>query len=300
MAHVFVGEHEDPNMSRSVAIKILLKEYCGYPEVVNRFLNEARALGQISHPGVVAVFDIAQLPSGRVCLIMELLHGVTLRDYLQQHGPMNASEALPVMIQLADTIAAAHDQKIIHRDVKPENIFVTDDGMGGLRIKLLDFGIAKLLEGAGNVQTATKSTFGTAAYMPPEQFKSSKLVDHRSDVYALGCVCFEMLGGRPPFMGRTLVDHMRAHMSEPPPPIRTLVPSVPPALEATIARMLAKNPDQRFSSMHDVREAFARVNQTPQGGATTGASKQGSTWLIVALVLVIAVIGAIVAVALGS
>jgi serine/threonine-protein kinase len=306
MAHVFEGEHQDPNMSRQVAVKVLLREYCNHPEVVNRFLNEARALGKISHPGVVDVFDIVQLPSGRVSLIMELLQGMTLRDHLAQRGPMNTTQALPVMIQLADTIAAAHDQRIIHRDVKPENIFITHDTLGGIRTKLLDFGIAKLLEGAGNVQTATKSTLGTAAYMPPEQFKSAKLVDHRSDVYALGCVFFEMLGGRPPFMGRTLVDHMRAHMSEPPPPIRSLVPTVPAELDAIITRMLAKDPNERFGSMHELRIALEALNGPQPVGpmsatmpaATAEPSGGGNAWLIIALVLVAAVIGGIVAVAL--
>ncbi len=270
MAQVFIGQHEDPNLSRKVAIKVVLRELCQHQQVVQRFVNEAKALGRISHPGVVDVFDVTQTSDGRVCLIMELLQGTTLFDHLHQRGAMTADRALPIMMQLADTFAAAHDQKIIHRDIKPDNIYLVDDGMGGVRVKVLDFGIAKLMEGAGAVLTATKSMMGTAAYMPPEQFRSSKYVDHRSDVYALGCVFFEMMSGAPPFGGKTLAEHMHSHNFKPPPALRTVVPTAPEPLEQVILNMLAKEPDKRPQSM---RALLAMLQNIAGAGVTADASR---------------------------
>ncbi len=275
MAQVFVGE--DTALARRVAIKVILREHCRNQHLVDRFMNEARALGRISHPGVVDVIDVARLDDGRVCLIMEYLDGQDLFAFQRQHGRLSFSQALPIMLQLADTLGAAHDQKIVHRDLKPENIFVIRDVTTGLRTKVLDFGIAKLVEGAGSVATATKTQMGTAAYMPPEQFQSSRSVDHRSDIYALGCVFFEMLGGRPPFVARTLIEHMRMHAYEPPPRLSAVVPEVPPGLDELLLRMLAKDREQRFGSMAEVRAALEAVRDgRPLPAPTASAAAPAS------------------------
>jgi len=302
MAQVFLGE--ETQLARRVAIKVLLAQHCTNEDIVRRFTNEARAMGRIDHPGVVDVLDVARLDDGRVCLIMEHLQGQSLHALLHQRGRLSAAEALPLMIQLADTLAAAHEQGIIHRDLKPENIFLVSDVVGGMRTKVLDFGIAKLLEGAGDVATATRTKMGTGPYMPPEQFKSARTVDHRSDVYSLGCVFFELLGGRPPFIGTTLFEHMRAHAFEPPPPLRSLVPDVPEALGEIVNRMLAKEREHRYQSMLALKahlEAFRDgrpVDVAGQGAAPSApASAESepragtSRWpIVVAVIATLAVL----------
>jgi serine/threonine-protein kinase len=258
MAKVYMGEHIDPHMARRVAIKVLLAEHCANVEVVNRFMNEARALGRITHPGVVSVFEIERLWDGRVCIIMEYLNGQTLRDWLRQRGRISVEEALDVAIQLSDALAAAHDQQIIHRDVKPDNVFAIFDH-AGMRTKILDFGIAKLAGEGSLVKTNTETKLGTIAYMSPEQFRSSKDVDHRADQYSLGCMLFEMLCGRTPFVADNVVDAMRAHAYEQPPLLRTMVPSAPVALEEVVQRLLAKTPDERFGSMRELKQVLETI-----------------------------------------
>ena len=276
MAQVFIGEHTDPQIDRRVAIKVLRLEYCQSREMIDRFVNEARALGRIKHPGVVEIFDVDRLPSGRVCLVMELLRGKILFDYMAQRGRLPAAEAVAIAGQIADAIGAAHEQRIIHRDLKPENVFlhVNPDGV---RAKVLDFGIAKLVDSAGDVLTATRAQFGTATYMPPEQFRSARDVDQRSDVYSLGCLVFQMLAGRPPFIAANLIEQMRAHAAQPPPPLADFAPEAPAALGAVIERMLAKNREDRFGSMRDVRAArdAAMTGAAPAGGVRLGSNRYG-------------------------
>ena len=252
MAEVFIGEHAA--IGRQVAIKVLMTELCQQPQVVERFMNEARALGRITHPNVVEIYDVGKLAEGRVCIVMELLRGEPLSRLIARRR-LTVPEAVAVTQQIADAMAAAHERKIIHRDLKPDNIFVASDA-DGLRIKVLDFGVAKLLDGAGQVATATRTALGTAAYMSPEQFKSSRQVDHRADVYALGCVLFELLTGAPPYPQRNLAQQMLAHATEPIPVASAANPAVPPAVDAVLGHMLAKSPDERFGSMAAVRNAL--------------------------------------------
>jgi eukaryotic-like serine/threonine-protein kinase len=258
MAKVYMGEHIDPHMTRRVAIKVLLAEHCANVEVINRFMNEARALGRITHPGVVSVFEIERLWDGRVCIIMEFLNGQTLRDWLRQRGRISVEEALDVAIQLSDALAAAHDQQIIHRDIKPDNVFAIFDH-AGMRTKILDFGIAKLAGESSLVNTGTQAKLGTIAYMSPEQFRSSKDVDHRADQYSLGCMLLEMLCGRTPFVADNVVEAMRAHAFQQPPLLRTMVPNAPVALEQVIQRLLAKTPDERFGSMRELKQVLETI-----------------------------------------
>jgi serine/threonine protein kinase len=176
---------------------------------------------------VVDVFEVMVAPTGELCIIMELVTGQTLREALWKHGPLPPPAALAVMIQLADTVAAAHAQRIIHRDLKPENVFLVPDPLDPSRprVRILDFGIAKVDD--GSARTATGTQMGTATYMAPEQFRDAKSVDHRTDVYALGCVFFELLAGRPPFAGRNLFEQMQAHLTQAP-PLDALPPGTPP------------------------------------------------------------------------
>ena len=252
MARVYVAE--DTTVGRHVAIKALLPEYSAHKQILERFMNEAKAMGRINHPGVIDVFDVTIGPTGELCIIMELLSGQTLREQLWKNGPFPVMQALPLMHQLADTLAAAHGHRVVHRDLKPENVFVVQDAIG-MRLKVLDFGIAKVMD-AENVKTATTAQMGTATYMAPEQFRSAKEVDHRADIYAVGCLFFEMLVGKPPFGGRNLFEQMQAHLTQPV-PLELLPPDLPPHVRDLIARMLVKDREQRLSSLNHATTILA-------------------------------------------
>jgi serine/threonine-protein kinase len=264
MAEVFIGEHTA--IGRQVAIKVLLAEMCQQPEVVERFMNEARALGRITHPNVVEIYDVGKLANGRVCIVMEMLRGEPLSRMLAQRGQLPIGEAVAVASQIAEAMAAAHDCKIIHRDLKPDNVFIAHDA-DGLRIKVLDFGVAKLIDGAGAVATATKTALGTAAYMAPEQFKSSRQVDHRADIYALGCILYQLVTGSLPYPERNLAQQMLAHATSPIPEMGARVAGVPPALDEVLRHMMAKSADERFGSMAAVKNALGQA----VGALSTGA-----------------------------
>jgi len=290
MARVFVAE--DTTVGRQVAIKVLLPEYSAHASILERFMNEAKAMGRITHPGVVDVFDVTMGPDNQLCIIMELLVGQTLREQLWKAGPFPVAVALPLMHQLADTLAAAHAHRVVHRDLKPENIFVVQDAVG-MRLKVLDFGIAKVMD-AENVKTATTAQMGTATYMAPEQFRSAKMVDHRADIYAVGCLFFEMLTGKPPFGGRNLFEQMQAHLTQPI-PLERLPADLPPPVRELIGRMLVKDRDQRLGSLTEATAILA--GGPPSGPApveptamVTGERRPGPDrswmWALLAIVLV--------------
>ncbi len=295
MARVFLAE--DTTVGRHVAIKALLPEYSQHATILERFMNEARAMGRIQHPGVVDVFDVTMGPGGELCIIMELLGGATLREHLWKHGPFAIAEALPVMHQLADTLAAAHAQRVVHRDLKPENVFVIPDPLGP-RIKVLDFGIAKVLD-AQNVKTATTAQMGTATYMAPEQFRSAKLVDHRADIYAVGCLFFELLTGKPPFGGRNLFEQMSAHLGQPI-PLERLPPELPAHVRDLIGRMLVKDRDQRIGSMSEVTAALggAAPAPSPPPAAAAAAAPRDRSWIWALLAIVVVGVGVALTIAL--
>ena len=304
MARVYVAE--DTQVGRQVAVKALLAEYSRSPGVVDRFMNEAKAMGRIRHPGVVDVFEVMVAPSGELCIIMELVNGVTLREHLWQQGPMPLAMAIAVMDQLADTVAAAHAERIIHRDLKPENILLVADPLDPQRprVRILDFGIAKL-EDAGSVKTATGTQMGTATYMAPEQFRNAKLVDHRVDVYALGCVFFEILFGQPPLTGRNLLEQMQAHLQQQP-PLHALPPHTPPAIRALIGRMLEKDRDQRLGSLVDALTILRGGTPAPMGqgvGPTSVIAAQAGgggshAWIIALIAVVLVSVGLAAVIAL--
>jgi hypothetical protein len=255
MGEVFLAAHK--RISRRVAIKVLLPAYSRDPGLIIRLGNEARATSLIDHPGIVKVEDWGELPSGHAYIVMEYLRGETLRQCLDRVTRL--TEDLPAALDLAGQIAsavgAAHEKGIIHRDLKPDNVFLTQTGgREGITVKILDFGIAKLVaEGAGSVSlTRTGSLLGTPLYMSPEQCRSAARIDHRTDIYSLGCILFEMMCGRPPFIHETMGDLIIAHGTELPPAPHDLGVMLPEALETLIGRMLAKSPDDRPQTMKDV------------------------------------------------
>ena len=230
---------------------------------MQRSLQEARAAARIDHPGIVTVFECGQTDAGTVYIAMELLPGETLAA----RDTPRATE-LPAIVsltrQLAGALAAAHATGIVHRDLKPQNVFLVPDpdAVGGVRVKILDFGIAKLTDALGSsVQTHSMEMMGTPLYMSPEQCKSSATVDARSDIYALGCIVFELLAGRTPFEGDP-GELIAKHQLVAPPALHELVTGAPPELEALVAKMLAKAPADRPQTMTAVADALEAVPAT--------------------------------------
>ncbi|HVZ74029.1 MAG TPA: protein kinase [Polyangia bacterium] len=249
MGEVFQGRHR--HMHRDAAIKILRQELSSNAEVVRRFFTEARATAAVRHPAIIEVFDCNVHPRGSAYIVMELLEGEDLAKRLER-GPLagDLPSLRDVSRQVAGGLGAAHDAGIVHRDLKPGNVFLPS--VGG--VKILDFGIAKLLAGdaQGHERTRTGNVLGTPLYMSPEQARGAREVDHRADVYALGCLMFEMLAGRPPFVDRAAAEVIVAHIFKPAPRVSSLVANVPPALDALVAAMLEKEPSARPQSMKDV------------------------------------------------
>jgi serine/threonine protein kinase len=258
MGTVYAAEHV--LIGRRVAVKVLRREYAENNAVVARFINEARAAHAIRHPNIVQILDAGTLSDGRPYLMMELLEGQTLARRIADAGRLPIDEALAYAGQVASAVGAAHAQGIVHRDLKPDNIFLVDQP-SPRQVKILDFGIAKLqreLGGSGH-RTNTGALLGTPLYMSPEQCRGlSEDIDHRSDVYALGIILYEMLCGAPPFESRAFGDILMMQMSAPPPPPRAANDSIPPEIEAAILRALAKDKHERFASMADLRAALGQ------------------------------------------
>ncbi|MCE9579275.1 MAG: protein kinase [Deltaproteobacteria bacterium] len=246
MGMVYVAEHA--LLGRSAAVKVLRPEYGHMPEVVERFFNEARATTSIRHPGIVEVFDFGYTGDGHAFIVMELLDGVNLADHIVRARRLPFGDAMVIARRIATALAAAHARGVVHRDLKPDNVFLVADAEGGPvpQVKILDFGIAKL--GAEVSRTHTGVVLGTPLYMSPEQCRGAAACDHRSDLYSLGCVLFEMLSGRPPFLGEGAGEVIAGHLMTPPPELRGLVGDVPASIAALVARLLAKEPGARGES----------------------------------------------------
>jgi tRNA A-37 threonylcarbamoyl transferase component Bud32 len=255
MGVVYRGEHVQ--LGRPAAIKVLLPQMSSDPQIVQRFFNEARAASSIEHPGIVEIYDYGH-EGGRAYIVMALLRGESLDHRLMR--PMAPLEAASLIAQVTSALAAAHARGIVHRDLKPDNIFLVPNELvpGGIQVKLLDFGIAKLADdGASGYRTQTGVLIGTPAYMSPEQCMGRADVDHRTDLYAVGCILFHMLCGRPPFLSDQGTGVMIAmHLRDPVPDPRGLAPHLPEPLVAIMLRLLEKDPAARFQSAHELRQAL--------------------------------------------
>jgi serine/threonine-protein kinase len=255
MGAVFLAAH--PVIGKRVALKVIHPELANNEEMVGRFFNEARAVTQIGHDNIVDVQDFGQTPDGESFIVMELLEGESLGARMKREGAFSVPRATHVAMQIADGLAAAHARGIIHRDLKPDNIMLISRGGDQDYVKILDFGLAKL-QGPGAMQNKTKtgSLLGTPHYMAPEQCEGKRAIDHRVDVYALGCILFQMLTGRVPFPGEGFGEVLVKHLREPPPLPTRLNPQVPKHLETIILHALAKKPEFRFAGMDDFRAAL--------------------------------------------
>ena len=272
MGAVFVARHQV--MGRDAVVKLLLPELSHNEEMVRRFFNEAKAAASIQDPGIVQVFDVGYLPDGRAYIVMERLRGETLASRLRTRG-LRIDQTVHFLRLLARTLDAAHEHSIVHRDLKPDNIFLVPDKdvAGGERIKILDFGIAKLAGTQTHHATQSGSIFGTPAYMAPEQCSDAGLVDARADLYAVGCIAYEMLSGLPPF-GMGGIELLAAHLRDEPAALRLRNPDVPPWLEAVVHRLLRKHPNERFQSAAELHGALDPARQSPLASTASTITPQ--------------------------
>jgi serine/threonine-protein kinase len=259
MGAVYLAEH--PVIGRKVAIKVLHVSLARDADIVGRFFNEARAIHTIGHENIVEILDFGQTPDGQPYFIMEYLAGESMNDRVGR-GPMPAAEVALIADQICRALSAAHAKGIVHRDLKPHNVHIQIDEEGKPQVKLLDFGVAKILgatDTAGqSVKTRTGSLMGTPLYMSPEQCRGSGTLDHRTDIYSLGVMIYEMLAGRPPFTAEGVGELFAKHMLEEPPPLLEFAPDTPPAMAAAVMRSLAKSLDERFATMEEFRSALVK------------------------------------------
>jgi serine/threonine protein kinase len=254
---VYVGVHVD--LKRRAAIKQLLPAFSRDRHHVERFFNEARAAASIDHPGIVEIYDVGWHTDGSAFFAMKLLDGDSLARRLRARGQLSIAAATTIARQVANAVGAAHARQIIHRDLKPDNIILVRDAevAAGERAVVVDFGIAKLVDNrdAGTSTTADGTVLGTPLYMSPEQCRGAAGVDHRSDIYALGCILFEMLAGRPPHVGRSSGEVVGMHQFVDPPALSSLRPDAA-ALDPIIARCLAKEPKARYQNLTELAAAL--------------------------------------------
>jgi serine/threonine-protein kinase len=267
MGAVYAAQHM--LLGRSAALKVLLPELSQKQDIVTRFFNEARAASAIRHPGIIEIYDFGWTPAGAAYIVMEHLDGETLgRRASRNRLPWPA--ILAIARQIAGALAAAHAKGIVHRDLKPDNVFLVPDPEvpGGERIKLLDFGIAKLADPSSSNMTSTGTLMGTPTYMAPEQCRGVA-IDHRVDLYALGCVIYELCCGRPPYVGEGTGDVLAAHIHLPVPPMAAHNPEIPPPVERLVQHLLAKVPADRVPSAEAlIREIDAVTSD--RSAVTTG------------------------------
>src|SRR5580704_4230477 len=260
----------DERLGRDVALKLIRPGSSDNPDHLRRFELEARAAAALNHPNIVAIYDVG-FDDGSPYIVCELLQGKTLRKRLAE-GALPVRVAIDYALQIVQGLAAAHDRRIVHRDLKPENLFVTSEG----RIKILDFGVAKLQpspEKSGRsveeLTTVTKNgvMVGTVAYMSPEQLRA-KPVDHRSDIFSVGAILYEMLTGRRAFRGESEVDTITAVLLQNPPEIDLEKVRVPESVSQIVRHCLQKEPENRFQSARDLAFALETLSSSSSGRRT--------------------------------
>ena len=277
MAEVYEGR--DRLLARRVAIKVPLPQYAHDPAFQQRFRREAQAAASLSNPGIVAVYDTG-MQNGIPFIVMEFVGGRTLKETILAEGPLHPDRAAGIAADVCSALAAAHARGLVHRDVKPPNVMLTDSG----RVKLMDLGIARADAAESVTQTGAHTAMvGTALYLSPEQAQGQP-VDPRSDLYSLGCCLYEMLTGSVPFRGATPVAILYRHVREDPAPPRLLNPDVPPALEAVCLKAMAKRPEDRYQTAVELREDLQRARaggrvQAGRAGAPPATAAMATTVL---------------------
>jgi serine/threonine-protein kinase len=255
MGIVCLGRHVD--LDQVVAIKFLRRALSGRPSIVERFLNEARALAALRSEHVVRVIDVGQLDSGRPYLVMEHLDGMHLETLLERDGPLRVETAIGYTLQVCQALSEAHALGIVHRDIKPENLFLWSGGPTADSVKVLDFGLAKLLASSRALGvTGPQDSLGSPGYMSPEQVSTPQLVDSRTDVWSLGVVLYRLLSNVSPFEGDSLIEMLSHILKATPRPLPELVPDLDPELDAIVQRCLEKAPEARYETMSQLADAL--------------------------------------------
>ncbi len=257
-----VYELKHPHIGRKLALKVLHPEYASKPDLVDRFLREAKSATLIKHPNVVDVVDLNRLEDGRPYITMEYLSGNPLNQYLVEQGQLTGEDALELLIPICSALHAAHEKGVVHRDMKPENIFLVRQPNGERLVKVLDFGIAKMsMELTEDNQTRSGVVMGTPRYMSPEQAMGrTKQIDRRTDIYATGILTYQMLAGKLPFNGATFGDLLLQHLNQPIPPLPEDV-EVDPTWNLVISKALAKSRADRFETMADFGAALNDIKE---------------------------------------
>ncbi len=269
MGTVYRAEHT--LIGKTAAVKVLHPELSANQEIVDRFFNEAKATTTIKHPGIVDVFDFGYMESGHAFLVMEFLEGMSLAKRCKA-GKMSEGEAAMLLRGVCSALAAAHERHIVHRDLKPDNIMLVPDSDSpvGVRPKILDFGIAKLTDiGMAGTATKTGAVMGTPTYMSPEQCRGTGQVDHRADLYSIGCMFYEMITGRPPFTNLGAGELIGAHLYVPPRPPSKFLPSITPESLALIMALLEKNPAKRPQTAKELGARLLAIAHMHDVGTST-------------------------------
>jgi serine/threonine-protein kinase len=252
-----VHHGHDVRLGREVAIKILRADLARDPQFQERFRREAQNAAALNHPAIVAVYDTGEASTEQGALpyiVMEFVEGRTLRDIVKTEGPMSQKRAMEVMADVCAALDFSHRHGIVHRDVKPANVMITKNGA----VKVMDFGIARAMHDGQSAMTQTAAVIGTAQYLSPEQARGEQ-VDARSDVYAAGCVLYELVTGEPPFTGDSPVAVAYQHVREDPNPPSSVNPAVSPELDAVVLKALAKGPANRYQSSAEMRSDLVRT-----------------------------------------
>jgi serine/threonine-protein kinase len=294
----------DKLLDRKVALKVLHQQYGEDAEYVERFRREARSVASLSHPNIVTVIDRGE-HEGRQFIVFEYVEGDNLKRLIERRGPAPTATALELGMQIARGLSFAHQQGLVHRDVKPQNVLLNGDG----EAKVTDFGIARSLD-VKHGMTQTGTVLGTSDYIAPEQAQG-QMVDEHTDVYSLGVVLYELLTSEVPFPGENFVAVAMRHINEPPPSIRDKRPDVPPRVEAAVQRAMAKDPADRFPTMAEFCRELDACLAELQGGATTVApavtaprpsrarrARNLNPWPFLLVLAALLAIGAVVAVLL--
>lgn len=264
MGCVYEGIHE--SIERRVALKVLRPELARDPDVTVRFFNEARAVNRIDHPSLVQISDYGQQPDGTAYIVMEFLRGETLAQRIQnKRGKFAPATAIGLARQIADALSAAHKKGIVHRDLKPENLMLVPDSIvtEGERVKILDFGIAKLLADSKGKQTGTHQILGTPCYMSPEQCRGAREVDGKTDVYSLGVILYLLLSGRLPFEAESSGELIGMHLFQQPVPLEIIAPNITDSIAKLVNKLIGKDKNLR-PSMDEVLQVLNQLTKEKQ------------------------------------
>ncbi len=272
-----VYKAEDTKLKRTVALKFLPPDLTRDPEAKKRFIHEAQAASALQHDNICAIHDIDETPDGQSYIVMDCYEGETLKEKIQR-GPLKIEEALDIAIQISEGLQEAHAKGIVHRDIKPANLMVTAKG----EVKIMDFGLAKL---SGKTKlTKTGSTLGTVQYMSPEQARGEK-VDHRTDIWSLGVVLYEMIAGMPPFKGDYEQSVVYSILNEEPEPLTSLRSGTPMALENIVAKLLAKKPGERYQHLDELSVDLRKVGSQSTVQVSIKKKTLNPVWIAAPIVL---------------